>query len=191
MDMSTSLRTSWILQECRQKWFFLALCATLSAGFGVLFANFADDSYVLLMRMAAGRHVSIVGFAVAYFLPYLVSFLLIVHSKPWLVYFICGIRIFCFSSISSSLVISFGTAGWLVRLLMLFPDICLLPIMMWLSHASLMGHRSHRSLMISIILILVVGMIYFSMISPFGANLIDSYETMGRYAIHVGLDWRL
>ena len=189
--MSTSLRTSWMLQECSQKWFFLALCATISAGFGVLFANLANDSYVLLMRMAASRRVSIVGFAVAYFLPYLVSFVLIVHSRPWLVYFICGIRIFCFSSISSSLIISFGTAGWLVRLLMQFPDICLLPIMIWLSHARLTGHRSNRSLMISIIATLGVGMIYFGMISPFGANLIDSYETMGRYAIHVGLDWRL
>lgn len=186
--MLAEFRASWNLQECRQNWCVLALCAVLGAGFGVFFAASAGDSYMLLMRMAASRPVSIVGSAVAVFVPFLVSVFFIMHSKPWLVYWICGARLFLFSAAGWAIARSFGTAGWLVRLMLQFPDLCLIPVLIWFSVLRLTGRGSRRAAIQSILFAAAVGMINYCMISPFWANLIDSYETMGRYAIHVGLD---
>lgn len=189
--MLTNFQSSCNLQECRQNFCTLVLCAVFSAGLGAWFADTSGDTYIFLMRMAASRPVSIVGSAVSVFLPFLVSLFIITHSKPWLVYLICGIRIFLFSSAAFALDRSFGSAGWLVRLLLQMPDLCLIPVLIWLSLYSLAGRCAKRILICCIVFAVVIGMLDYCMISPFLANLIDSYETMGRYAIHVGLDWRL
>lgn len=189
--MLTNSYTSCNLQECRQNLCALALIAVMSAGLGALFAGTSGDTYILLMRMAANRPVSIVGSAVSVFLPFLVSLFIITHSKPWLVYLICGIRIFLFSSAGLALERSFASAGWLVRLLLQMPDLCLIPMLIWFSLLSLAGSCTKRVVACCILLAAAIGMLDYCVISPFLANLIDSYETMGRYAIHVGLDWRL
>ncbi len=186
--MLTNFQMSCNLQECRQNWCALALCAVLSAGLGALFADASGDTYVLLMRMAASRPVSIVGSAVSVFLPFLVSVFFITHSKPWLVYLICGTRIFLFSSAAFAIGRSFGSAGWLVRLMLQMPDLCLIPVLMWFSGLTLAGNCTKRVITCCVLLAAVIGMLDYCVISPFLANLIDSYETMGRYAIHVGLD---
>ena len=185
MPMISSLR---ILQEYRQKWCIFALCMIFSAGFGALFANSAGEEYVALMRMAASRHASIVGSAVSFAVPFVVFFIAVVHSKRWLVYLICSLQIFRFSSVGWAIQESFGSAVWLIRFLMQFADLLLIPTTVFLSLKFLIGRLSRRHLMLFAIIIAVVGMIYYCMISPFLANLIATYETMGRYAIHVGLD---
>ena len=189
--MSTNFQTSCNLQEYRQNWCTLALCAVFSAGLGVLFADASGDAYIRLMRMAASRPVSIVGSAVSVFLPFLVSVFLITHSKPWLVFLICGIRIFLFSSAAFAMGRSFGSAAWLVRLMFQMPDLCLIPVLIWFSGLTLAGNCTKRVMTCCIMFAAVIGMLDYCVISPFLADLLDSYETMGRYAIHVGLDWRL
>ena len=189
--MLTNFQASCNLQECRQNLCALALCAVFSAGLGALFAGTSGDSYFLLMRMAASRPVSIVGSAVSVFIPFLVSVFIITHSKPWLVYLICGVRIFLFSSAASAIGRSFGSAGWLVRLMLQIPDLCLIPVLIWFSAVTLAGNCTKRVMICCILLAAMIGMLDYCVISPFLADLIDSFETMGRYAIHVGLDWCL
>lgn len=182
-----SIPTFRILQECKQKFFTLALYILLCSGLGASLCVLARDSYLLLMRMASSRRVSIVGLVVC-FAPYLVF--VFIHSKPWLV-LLCGLRIVLVSAAILAIFKSFGTAGWLISLLMHFPDICLIPMLIWLFMRSNGVGVSKRCLAFTVIYILAVGMIYYCLISPFLANLIVKFETMGRYAIHVGLDWCL
>ena len=189
--MSTSIKASCNLQECRQNLCALALCAVFSAGLGALFAGTSGDTYILMMRMATSRSVSIVGSAVSVFLPFLVSLFIIMHSKPWLVYFTCGMRIFLFSSAGFVLDRSFGSAGWLVRLMMQIPDHCLIPVLIWFSAITLAGKCTRRVMILCIFFAVTIGMLDYCLVSPFLADLIDSYEIMGRYTIHVGLNWRL
>ena len=173
------------LQECRQKSCILALCVLLSSGLGASICLIAGEPYLLLMRMAVSCRVSIVGLVVC-FAPYLVFVLF--HSKPWLVCFLCGLRILLASTAILAIYISFGSAGWLVSLLMHFPDICLIPTMIWIYiRSNRVGIRQY-CLALTVAYIVVVGMIYYCLISPFLANLIGKLETMGRYAIHAGLD---
>ena len=185
MPVISSLR---ILQECRQKWCIFVLCIIFTAGCGALFANSAGDVYVVLMRMAVRRPVSIVGSVVSFVVPYIAFFFAIVHSKRWLVYLICALQMFRFSSVGWAIQKSFGSAVWLIRFLMQFTDLLMIPTMIFFSLKFLVGTISRRHLMLFLVITALVGMIDFCMISPFLANLMATYETMGRYAIHVGLD---
>ena len=186
--MSTKILMSQDMQKCNQHLCIFALCAVCSAGLGVIFAATVGDIYFLLMRKAASCFVSIVGSAVTVLLPFLVSTFIITHSKLWLAYFGCGIYIFSLSSTCYAICRSFGTAGWLMQLMMQFSDIWLIPVLIWLFVLRLTGKCNRRICICCIGFALVIGMIDYCIISPFLANLIDSYETMGRYAIHVGLD---
>lgn len=179
---------SQILQECRQKWCIFALCIIFSAGCGAVFADSAGDVYVALMRMAVSRPASIVGLVVSYAVPCIAFLYAVVRSKRWLVYLICALHVFRFSSVGWAVQKSFGSAVWLIRLLMQFSDLFLIPTLIFFSLKFLIGAFSRRYLLIFIVISAVVGMVYYCLISPFLANLMDTYETMGRYAIHVGLD---
>ena len=178
------------MQEYKQRVCILALCCVLSAAFGVLFAATVGNPYILLMHMSLGRPVSIVGLTVSVFVPYLISFLVVVHSKPWLVYFVIGLRIALTSSVGWAIARSFSGASWLVRLLMQWPDLCLIPALIFL-YCFTKREFARTAALRFILLLIGVGVIYYCIISPFLVELIDSYETMGRYAIHVGLDRRL
>ena len=175
-----SSKGSRFLQECRQKWCILALIVLLSAGVGANLSLMAGEHYLLLMRMAAKCRVSIVGLVVC-IAPYLV--IVLFHSKLRLVYFLCGLRILLFTAAVLSIFRSFAYAGWLDSFLMFFPDFCLIPMM--ILHCIIDINK--RRIAMACAYIASVGMIYYCWISPFLAHLMDTYETMGRYAIHVGL----
>ena len=179
------------MQDSRQTSFILALCAFIGTVLGTLLAVTVDRSYISLMRLALSSPVSIVGTVLTVFVPFLVSLYYIIHSKPWLVYLICGIHLLLFSAAGCAVSQSFGSAGWLVGLMALFPDLCLVPALILVSILRLTGTCSRRTAVCFVIFAVVIGMIDYLVISPFLADLIDTYETMGRYAIHVGLDWCL
>lgn len=179
------------MQDSKQIWFILLLCAILCTVSGALLTVSAPHSYILLMRMALSCPVSIVGTALTVYVPFLVSVYLIIHSKPWLVNLICGIYLFLFSAAGCAIASAFGTAAWLIRLMAQFPDLCLIPALILLSLFKFKGKCSKYTAVWFSIFALVTGMIDYCLISPFLANLIDTYETTGRYAIHVGLDWCL
>lgn len=178
--MRPGFRSAADLQECRRIGCALALSSVMAAGSGVLFAAIVGEPYISLMRMAVSRHVSIVGLAVSVWIPFLASLFLIVHSKPLLVYIICGARLFLFSAASWAISRSFFSAGWLIRLLLQLPDLCLIPILLWFSFRKLMGGTDKRTVIRCIVFAAVIGMFYYWSIPPFLADLIESYEAVGR-----------
>ena len=186
--MATGFRTFSFLQECRTRWSALALCSVVGAVFGLLFADAFGYHYLLLMRMAAKSRVSIVGTVVSVWIPFLVSFIILVHSKPWLVYLLCTAHISRFGCTGFALLRSFGSAGWLIRGMLQFPDLCLIPVLLYFAACKLNGNICKRKIVYCIVFGLIIGMMDYFLISPFLADLMEDYETMGRYAIHVGLD---
>ncbi len=186
--MCGTIHSMSILQDCRKIWSLLALCAVVASVCGILFADAVGDHYLLLMRMATGCRVSIVGTAVSVMMPFLVSLFFIVHSKPWLAYLACILHISDFSAAAYAIAASFNSAGWLIRQMMQFSDLCLIPILLNFCACRLGNKISTRMIAIGIMFVMIIGMIDYGLISPFLANLIEDYETMGRYAIHVGFD---
>lgn len=180
--MLTGIRTNIFLQERNRVYCFLAIFALISSGFGVIFSATADQSYLHLMRMAAGRPVSIVGSFLAVIVPYVVSVLVVTNSKPWLVYLTIAVRIFLFASACWAIASSFGTAGALVSFLFLFSDIFLIPVLLWFAISSLSGNSSRILVLLSLVYISLIGIINYCAVSPFLVKIINTYEAMGRYA---------
>lgn len=188
MDLITEFRATRFLQECRKSWSFLALSCFLGAVAGVVVADAVGSHYFLLMRMAVGCHVSIVGLAVSVWIPFLVSVFFIVHSKPWLACLICVLYITDFVVTGYALAVSFARAGWLVKCMMQFSDVCLIPALLYLCVKRMQGKQCKHTVIYLSVFAIVIGMIQYSLISPFMVNLIENYESMGRYTIHVGFD---
>lgn len=189
--MLTKLFTVRNLHESSRIWCTLALCAVFSTGFGILFAESLDHSYILMMRMASQRPVSIVGCMVSVFVPYFLSAFLVFNSKSRLVYLICCARWAHFACSCWAVSESFGSSTWLICRMLMFPDFFLIPMLIFLSACQLSGARSGKVLVICLMYIALIGIIYYFAVSPFLADLLDTYETMGWYATYVGLDWCL
>ena len=186
--MSTKFRT---LPVCKSSLLWLALCAFLGAVFGVFFVFLAGDSLPLLIWCAACSPVSIIDLLFAIFLPFALSVLLILRYHSWLIYPICLLRFFTFSACAFCIVRNFASAGGLMLFLMQFQDFVLLPSLVWLSIRRLSGLIRSRDCIYIVCTAIVLVLIQCCFISPFTVKLIDTYETMGRYAVHVGFHWRL
>ena len=144
-----------------------------------------------MMRSACKSGVSIVWLTLMTLVPLFVVSAAVYFRLHFLIYPLCAIRAFCFSVCFTGIYIAFGSAGWLVRSLLQMSDFFLIPVLLWFSLYSLAKNRSKQVTVCCISYAALIGMLDYCVISPFLADLINSYETMGRYAIHVGLDWCL
>ena len=186
--MSTKFRA---LLVCKSYLLRLALCAFLGAVFGVFFVLAAGDSLFLLICSAVGCPASVADLVLAVVLPFVLSVLLIFRFPSWLVYPICLLRFFAFSACAYCIFRNFGSAGGLMLFLMQFQDFVLLPVLVWLGMRRLIGSLRLRDCIYAACAATVPVLINCCFVSPFAVRLIDTYETMGRYAVHVGLHWRL
>jgi hypothetical protein len=108
---------------------------------GTIFSAIAGNHYFLLMRMAPQSHVSIVGLAVTVLLPFLLSAFAVYKDRPWMLHLICSTKVFTFAFCGFGITAAYGGAGWLVRLLLQFSDICTVPILCWFALRHLTGKR--------------------------------------------------
>ena len=156
----------------------LTLACVLLLGYliGAFHATEAPISYYTLMRSAANSPVSIVGSLISALLPFLFAFAAVYYRKPALLYFVLFCKAIVFSHGSMCCYLAFGSGGWLIRLLLLFSDILLLPV---LCHFVILRLRQPKSLRKSDVFIYsgiaaFVAIINFCFISPFLAMLIDT-----------------
>lgn len=109
-----------------RKWadWILAFSWLSGLGAGALVFRFADDISVSLMRSAAESPVSIVGLLICTLLPFLFTAFAVYLSLPRLLIPISFCKAFAYAYVSCAVLTAFGTAGWLVRALLLFSDTC-------------------------------------------------------------------
>ena len=171
------LRSGFRSLICRMKhpaFSFLFFCGS-SLVLGTFLAAFADSSAFSWMRLAIYSRLSIVCYLVAQFLPLLIAAYAVVISKLWLLHFICSCKLFSIAFMGSLIWIAFGSAGWLIRLLFLFSDILLVPVLFWFCFRRVMAYRngSKRDFGICICVITVVSLINLLFISPFLERIIS------------------
>lgn len=157
----------------------LALCCLISSGFGVIFSATLNPLYASMMRISAGRSVSIVGSLLAVTVPYFVSILVVTNSKHWLVYLLCAVRIFLFAAAYFAIYTSLGSAGWLVGSMLLFPDFALIPIFLFICIRRLLGTTSKRTMGLAMVYIGIIGILNYCAVSPFLAMIMERYKTNG------------
>ena len=157
----------------------VALCCLISSGFGVLCSTALSPIYISLMHISAGRSVSIVGSFVAVVVPYFVSVLVVTNFKRWLIYAICSVRIFLFTAAYFAISAGFGSAGWLIGLMLLFPDITLIPMLIFMSIRQFLGLSAKRDRVLAMVYIGVIGILNYCTVSPFLAMIIERFKTNG------------
>jgi len=142
---------------------------------GVLYSQGADDSYFLLMRTAAASRVSIVGLLTSLYLPFLIAAFFAFIMQPQLMLILCFCKAFIFSCCGYAAISAFGTAGWLVRILLQFSDCCIIPFFFWFCLRNVSGScvRMKRDLLFCSLVTLSVVAFDFCVISPFLVKLID------------------
>lgn len=179
MDMITGYIKISIMQERSRLYAILALCSLVSSGLGVLCSATWNHTYFSLMRMSAARPVTIVGSLIAVFVPYFVSVLVITNSKYRVAYILSSIRIFHLAAAYFAICCAFGSAGWLIGLMLLFPDIALIPMLLVISLRRVAGtlHKWDRA--VGLVYTVIIGVINHCAVSPFLAKIITTFETNG------------
>lgn len=178
--MPITYKSQHFLQEDRLIWCKLMLCTVIGASCGILFAAFVGEPYITLMLSAARQPLSIVGSTTAFFLPFLVAVFLILYSKPWLLYSICAAYICSYTAIGWSCCHHFGTGGWIVAFLLQFPNHMIIPSLLYLTVRRLSCKSCRRIGICLTPIAAVLGILDYWLISPFLADLIESYNALGR-----------
>ena len=171
--MARFLHHSLKISGCNWRDFLLALSWILGLISGCTLCLSADTTAFSLMRMAPGCPVSIVRLLAVTFLPFLFSGFAAFITQAWLLIPIAFLKSFTFSAASTAVMLSFGAAGWLICILLMFSSICTMPILIlyWIRY-SRKGYPLalwHKISFIS--LIFAVCGIDFYVISPFLAGL--------------------
>lgn len=140
---------------------------------GIAF-SYCSDSFVSLMRGAALSPVSIVGLGAVMILPFLLSAFAVIIDHPGLLIPLAFCKAFLFAACAASVDHSFGDSGWLIRALLMFSDLCSLPVLFWLWTSCFTRGKDHyfRIITISFVLIILIGSVDFLIIAPFLASVI-------------------
>ena len=164
------------LQIPRKPYLLFAAVWIVGMALGTSLSAAASNSFSSVMRMAPQSPVSVVGLAVTVLLPFLLSAFAVYKDKPQALYVVCFIKIFHLMFSGFSIWSAFGSAGWLVRFLLQFSDICTTPILCWFSLNNIDGRkiRWQRDLLISAGIYMCVCCLDLLFISPFLALITEN-----------------
>ena len=160
---------------CRRKLLLLALCCCLGFFCGTIAAYRSDDTYFSMMLMALASHVSIPGLIASVSLPFLFSAFAVFTGHSGLLYGLCFVKMLFFGLSCAAVHLAFGSAGWLVLLLLCFSDCCAVPVLCWFCIRSISGNSRSFCCDFTVCAALIAAIVAIDIcvISPFLASLID------------------
>ncbi len=140
---------------------------------GALFAHL-NSFDITWMHSVFSSRISVIGFLMMLIAPFLLSTLFFRLSLPALVVPLAFIKAFSYSWCSGCIMICFHSAGWLLRLLLLFTDTFVAVILIWYWYRNVNSRveRLKNDTLISLIFTLLIGCIDCCVISPFGISLL-------------------
>lgn len=172
--MHKDIRFQAIFCWIRHPAFLLFLSGGTSLVIGTLLAASTEISSFSWMRLAADSQLSIVGHIVTQLLPFLIAAYAVYISKLWLLLTVCSCKLFSFAYMGSLIWFTFGSAAWLVRMLLLFSDIILVPMLCWFGFKQVIAKVDQtKDLWICISIVCVTALINLLFISPFLERVIN------------------
>ena len=155
---------------------FLAFCWIFGFFIGTETASFAGPLTLSLMRTAIFCRVSIVSLVLISVLPFLLSAFAVFFNKSWLLLPLSLIKAVSFSFCSEGLNMIFDSSGWLIRSMLLFSDIFLMPLLCWFMFRLIKGGTDnwHKELGICLITALFVGLLNYCVVSSFLVTLMQT-----------------
>lgn len=172
--MGSFLHLNWSVFCCRTLRSWLALIWCVGMLFGALASLTADISYSSTMHAALFGSLSISGLLAALLLPLLITAFAVYFSKPIWILPLAFLKAFMFAFTATGLMVSFGSAGWLVRLLLMFSDTLVLPILwlVWLLSLESGSDAAFRYCLPAAAFIFLICCFDFTVVAPFLARLI-------------------
>lgn len=156
--------------------FILAFILMFGYFIGTLLAAETPSAFSSLIRGAAKSPVSMVGSFVYVFSPLVLAFAAVHYRKPAFLFLICFSKAVLFAHCSFCCCLTFSSGGWLVRLLLLFSDIMMFPVLCRFTMCYLGQPKplSRRDVLFCTGTAAFVAIVNFCFISPFLAMLIDT-----------------
>lgn len=168
----------FLLHDFRNLWrkgctAFLALSWFSGLVFGSFLAVSADNSFASLMRAASERRVSIVGLLVVTLLPFLFSAFAVYLSQPRLLLPVAFCKAASVSQVALGIGASYGSAGWLMRFLLMFSDLCVVPLLFfyWLRYISGERRFGLSPVLLFLAAVMMIVSVDIRFVSPVLANL--------------------
>lgn len=143
-----------------------AFAAGLVAG-SVLYTS-ADIGSLSWMRGAAGSTVSIVGLLSVILLPFLFSAAAVFVNRIWLLIPVAFCKALSFIQVALGISMAYGSAGWLMRFLLMFADILCLPLLVffWIHYGWGRKKMSCWTVLCFLVIAAAIGCFDFCVISP-------------------------
>lgn len=154
-------------QNCRscRKSLVVFWCVGLICG---IFTAAGAGNLSSLMRACCHSRVSIVGLMFVPTLPFLFSAVAVYFSFPRLLYPIGFLKAFSFGFCLQAVSSAFGSAGWLMRFLLLFTNCMTIPVLCWFWLRHVDGNTGNwiRDTLICCGLFLITAILDHSWITP-------------------------
>lgn len=134
-----------------------------------------DESMIPLMRGCLYDTVSIVCVFSLLCLPFMISLLASFWNARGLIYLTAFGKAFLFSFVSLGIFHSFGSAGWLAHLMLMFSEVCSLPVFYWFWNYCLDHRKGPSSLEVFsfLSLLFLIASLDSRCVMPFLASLIS------------------
>lgn len=141
---------------------------------GILAASAASEALIPMMYQSVQCSVSSPGLLVAAVVPFLLSAFAVSLSKPQLLLIVSLLKAFSYGYCACGISLTFGQSSWLVRLLFLFSDHILIPMLYlyWVRHIQGCTDRRLSELWCFIAFALLVAGIDCYFVAPFLVTLI-------------------
>lgn len=132
----------------------------------------SKPSFVALMRSASCCTVSIVGLFILIVIPFLISAIAVFCSCPFLIFPLCFLSALSYGVCSFAVFASFGSAGWLAQLLIMFSENCavLSLFVLWSQSICSSFHIKPSLFGICFSVAVIAGIIDFVFVSPFSVS---------------------
>ncbi len=160
---------------CRYRVAILAFFWIVGLLCGVSFASVAKDFDFPQMRSLAYSRVSIAGLAAVLVFPLTISAVAVYLNVPVFLFPICFLKAFSFGYCLYSISVAFGDAGWLVRVLLLFSDSCMMVPLLWFwcRHQGRKRKSIKRDLTVCTSFAALIGVTDYYLISPYLVELMN------------------
>ncbi len=134
-----------------------------------LAASAVGEALLPAMRMVQFSHVSIIGLLSALIIPVFISAFAVYSNESWIIPILAFLKSFTFGYCAFAITAAFGSAGWLVRYLILFSDIHLICILwwFWLRHYPEKGKRILLDTAIAVTTAVFICLLDLLLIEPF------------------------
>lgn len=160
--------------RCKNVQLLLACAFLFGLISGILISMSASDALCSTMRAAPFGCVSIFGLLSVLLLPFLFSAFAVYSSSVLLLLCVAFAKAFAFGFVSFAVWAAFGAAGWLIRFLLMFADLIILPLLLWFWYQIMKNpHSWVKSTLVACILACFIGGFDYCFVSPFLANLIS------------------